>query len=100
MNDTEPKYITELREHIDNKIETHIPKYFTEFKKEFTDFKTDLHKKLDDRFNKIDTRFNKIDTTLDSHQEFMAGMAVDITEIKQGQKEMKSDIGIIKGDMV
>lgn len=32
MNEKEPLYIKELREHIDHKIETHEPQYFKDFK--------------------------------------------------------------------
>lgn len=51
MNETEPLYIKKLREHIDHKLETHIPKYFIEFKKE-----------IDVRFDEMN---NKIETSID-----------------------------------
>jgi len=57
------------------------PKYFSEFKSDFKKFEDKLYEKLD------------------SHQEQIASVAVQVTELAEGQKKIQSDLSIMKGHM-
>ena len=67
MREKTPIYIKELKEdlknHIDQKIENHVPKYFKEFREH------------------IDKKFDKIDEKLEIHFETIGEIKVQVTEI-------------------
>ena len=90
MNETEPNYITELRNHIDDKIENTEPRYFKEFKK-------DIKKHIDGSINELAVMIKDTVATKDDIQEIWANMVTkdDLKNFatKEDVKEILSHIG-------